>query len=292
MERACPACGTVASPEARFCGACGHRIAADARTPAQSPALKSEKPERYTPSHLAERILGSRGALEGERKQVTILFADLKGSLEMIEGADPEHTQAILDSTVGAMRRQISGSIRSRRTRREERRAAKERVQREAEQKRLAAIRAAEWEAARPERDRLELERAERERVEANRQQIDSERRENARQQLLLCYHQHSPCVQDSISWERYNEYVAKYLSNDVPTDQVEENAERMIGTIESFFEPAEQPQKYRSVEAIRGQFQEEREEVMSAGYDEQRTASMLADIAIREDQALMEERR
>ncbi|MFQ5953607.1 MAG: AAA family ATPase [Kiloniellales bacterium] len=103
MERACPACGTVVSPEARFCGACGHRIAQDAATPAQSPALKSERPERYTPSHLAERIRGSRGALEGERKQVTILFADLKGSLEMIEGADPEHTQAILDSAVGAM---------------------------------------------------------------------------------------------------------------------------------------------------------------------------------------------
>ena len=103
MERACPTCGTVLSPEARFCGACGNPIVADAATPAQSPALRSETPEHYTPSHLAERILGGRAALEGERKQVTILFADLKGSLEMIEGVDPEHSQAILDSAVGAM---------------------------------------------------------------------------------------------------------------------------------------------------------------------------------------------
>ena len=103
IERACPACGAVLSPEARFCGACGHQIAADAATPAQSPALRSETPEHYTPSYLAERILGGRAALEGERKQVTILFADIKGSLEMIAGADPEHSQAILDSAVGAM---------------------------------------------------------------------------------------------------------------------------------------------------------------------------------------------
>ncbi len=101
LERACAACGAALSPDARFCGACGHSVEADAPTPA--PALQSERPERYTPSHLAERILGGRGALEGERKLVTILFADLKGSLEMIEGADPEQTQVILDSAVGAM---------------------------------------------------------------------------------------------------------------------------------------------------------------------------------------------
>ncbi len=101
LERACAACGAALSPDARFCGACGHSVEADAPTPA--PALQSERPERYTPSHLAERILGGRGALEGERKLVTILFADLKGSLEMIEGADPEHTQVILDAAVGAM---------------------------------------------------------------------------------------------------------------------------------------------------------------------------------------------
>ncbi len=51
----------------------------------------------------AERILTSRSAIEGERKQVTVLFGDIKGSLELIEGGDPEQVQALLDSAIHAM---------------------------------------------------------------------------------------------------------------------------------------------------------------------------------------------
>ena len=58
---------------------------------------------RRTPKHLAERILTSRSALEGERKQVTVLFAHIKGSLELIESSDPEQAQLLLDSALGAM---------------------------------------------------------------------------------------------------------------------------------------------------------------------------------------------
>ena len=47
-------------------------------------------PETYTPKYLAEKILTARGDLEGERKQMTVLFADIKGSTELIEGLDPE----------------------------------------------------------------------------------------------------------------------------------------------------------------------------------------------------------
>jgi len=54
-------------------------------------------PRAYTPKHLADKILASRGALEGERKQVTVLFADVKGSLELAEQVDPEQWHAILD---------------------------------------------------------------------------------------------------------------------------------------------------------------------------------------------------
>ena len=50
-------------------------------------------PETYTPKYLAEKILTSRSALEGERKQVTVLFADIKGSTELIEGLDPEEAR-------------------------------------------------------------------------------------------------------------------------------------------------------------------------------------------------------
>jgi hypothetical protein len=55
-------------------------------------------PASYTPRHLTERILGARATLEGERKQVTVLFADVKGSLALIETLDPEEARQILDT--------------------------------------------------------------------------------------------------------------------------------------------------------------------------------------------------
>jgi class 3 adenylate cyclase len=54
-------------------------------------------PEAYTPKHLAERIINSKAALEGGRKQVTVLFADLKGSMELLADRDPEEARRILD---------------------------------------------------------------------------------------------------------------------------------------------------------------------------------------------------
>jgi class 3 adenylate cyclase len=67
-------------------------------------ALKPESaPLAYTPPHLTEKILTSRSALEGERKQVTVLFADLKGSTELIRDLDPEQARAILDPALHAM---------------------------------------------------------------------------------------------------------------------------------------------------------------------------------------------
>src|SRR5438034_1256696 len=62
-----------------------------------------QAPLTYTPSYLAEKILTSRSALEGERKQVTVLFADLKGSTELIEGLDPEEARQILDPALHVM---------------------------------------------------------------------------------------------------------------------------------------------------------------------------------------------
>jgi class 3 adenylate cyclase len=60
-------------------------------------AERVAEPRSYTPKHLAEKILTSRSALEGERKHVTVLFADVKGSLELAEQLDPEEWHAILD---------------------------------------------------------------------------------------------------------------------------------------------------------------------------------------------------
>jgi class 3 adenylate cyclase/tetratricopeptide (TPR) repeat protein len=70
---------------------------------APAPAAPAPAPLTYTPSYLAEKILTSRRALEGERKQVTVLFADLKGSTELIQGLDPEQARSILDPALHAM---------------------------------------------------------------------------------------------------------------------------------------------------------------------------------------------
>src|SRR5262252_353512 len=79
----CPSCGS-ANPEGfAFCGQCGARLSgAPARTLQAAPAFASAR--SYTPRHLAEKILTSKTALEGERKHVTVLFADLKSSMELL----------------------------------------------------------------------------------------------------------------------------------------------------------------------------------------------------------------
>src|SRR6266849_4885198 len=60
-------------------------------------------PRAYTPAYLTEKILTSRGALEGERKQVTVLFADLKGSMELLADRDPEEARQLLDPVLERM---------------------------------------------------------------------------------------------------------------------------------------------------------------------------------------------
>jgi class 3 adenylate cyclase len=76
----------------------GDAASAAAPAPVQAPA-----PLAYTPPYLAEKILTSRNVLEGERKQVTVLFADLKDSTELIQGLDPEAAQQLLDPTLHRM---------------------------------------------------------------------------------------------------------------------------------------------------------------------------------------------
>ena len=70
------------------------RLRPSADRGADEPKFRS--PEAYTPQYLAEKILGSRGALEGERKQATMLFADLKGSMELLADRDPEEARKLL----------------------------------------------------------------------------------------------------------------------------------------------------------------------------------------------------
>jgi class 3 adenylate cyclase len=90
LGRKCARCGAELRPVAKFCDECATPIAG-------APPPRSADPRSYTPKHLAEKILTSRSALEGERKQVTVLFADLKGSMDLGEKVDPEEWYRIMD---------------------------------------------------------------------------------------------------------------------------------------------------------------------------------------------------
>jgi class 3 adenylate cyclase/tetratricopeptide (TPR) repeat protein len=94
----CPACGTPLSTTAKFCPECGL-----ATTGGQLKQSRFASRTSYTPKHIAEKILSSRDALEGERKLVTVLFSDLKGSMELLDDRDPEEARAILDPVLQLM---------------------------------------------------------------------------------------------------------------------------------------------------------------------------------------------
>ena len=112
----CPRCQHENPPQAKFCLECGARVALSCTKCRELPAgakfclecgepvasqvtvkARFTSPESYTPKHLAEKVLTSKSALEGERKQVTVLFADLKGSMELLADSDPEEARKLLD---------------------------------------------------------------------------------------------------------------------------------------------------------------------------------------------------
>jgi class 3 adenylate cyclase/tetratricopeptide (TPR) repeat protein len=96
LALACPQCGAEITPGKKFCRSCGAALSAPAHDRPPSPAS-------YTPQHLAEKILTSKSALEGERKQVSVLFADLKGSMELLADRDPEEARKLLDPVLERM---------------------------------------------------------------------------------------------------------------------------------------------------------------------------------------------
>src|SRR5262249_22210966 len=100
LTRTCVNCGRQLSPAAKFCPECAHPTGSAASAPSPS---RFTTPDSYTPKHLAERILNSKTALEGERKQVTVLFADLKGSMELLADRDPEEARKLLDPVLERM---------------------------------------------------------------------------------------------------------------------------------------------------------------------------------------------
>jgi len=102
----CPGCGHETAPQAKFCSECGASLQ-NAKSPV---ALESvADPIRYTPTHLTERILAEQAALErraepaGERKTITVLFADMAGSTALIHGLDPEEVRQLIDPVLELM---------------------------------------------------------------------------------------------------------------------------------------------------------------------------------------------
>src|SRR5262245_4074481 len=103
LQTTCSACQASNPPTHKFCGECGEPLGAATRPASLIAPAAAPAPASYTPQHLVERILTSRGALEGERKQVTVLFADLKGSMELLADRDPEEARKILNPVLERM---------------------------------------------------------------------------------------------------------------------------------------------------------------------------------------------
>ena len=93
VEATCPECGQSVPPDSKFCLECG----CDLRKTRELPTVDFRQPKTYTPKHLADKILNTRRSLEGERKLVTVLFADVAGYTSLSEKLDPEDVHKIME---------------------------------------------------------------------------------------------------------------------------------------------------------------------------------------------------
>ena len=102
LELMCPHCEEPNRTGAKFCRNCGQLID---QTPPTAPRVVPgvPSPHTYVPKYLAEKILAARHTLEGERKQVTVLFADIRDSTKLVEGLDPEDAQRVIDPVLNVM---------------------------------------------------------------------------------------------------------------------------------------------------------------------------------------------
>ncbi|MGD8470818.1 MAG: zinc ribbon domain-containing protein, partial [Desulfobacteraceae bacterium] len=99
LELKCPNCGFGNALSFKFCGECGHKLSASSE-PASAPLSfedKLDKIQRYLPQGLTEKILAQRDRIEGERKQITVMFCDMQGFTALSEKLGPEDSYAIMD---------------------------------------------------------------------------------------------------------------------------------------------------------------------------------------------------
>jgi class 3 adenylate cyclase/tetratricopeptide (TPR) repeat protein len=93
LEVICPNCGAKPPASFDFCNKCGY----DLRKPKEAPPVNYSEPQSYTPKHLKDKILTTRSSIEGERKLVTVFFADVANYTAMSEKLDPEEVHQIMD---------------------------------------------------------------------------------------------------------------------------------------------------------------------------------------------------
>jgi class 3 adenylate cyclase/tetratricopeptide (TPR) repeat protein len=93
LDLECPRCKMKIPPGRKFCGECGHKLT----EPSKAPAIDFSEPQSYTPKYLADKILTHRSSIEGERKVVTVLFADVANYTAMSAKLDPEEVHQIMD---------------------------------------------------------------------------------------------------------------------------------------------------------------------------------------------------
>ncbi len=99
LDVVCAACGGQVEPSSRFCDTCGSPLP----VPVSPAAAQFGSPRKYTPRYLADKILTSLSAIEGERKQVTVLFVDVAGFTSLSEGLDPEDVHTLITRALELM---------------------------------------------------------------------------------------------------------------------------------------------------------------------------------------------
>ena len=95
----CPQCGAEFLPTEKFCGECGHQLSLPSKPVPKELSFedKLRKIQKYLPGGLTEKILAQRGKIEGERKQVTVMFTDMEGFTPLVEKLGPEEAYSIMD---------------------------------------------------------------------------------------------------------------------------------------------------------------------------------------------------
>lgn len=99
LEKTCPKCNSSNPPGFKFCGECGQNLTLPSEPPPKDLSLdeKINKIQRYLPKGLTEKILGQRDKIEGEHKQVTVMFCDMEGFTPLVERLGPEEAYSIMD---------------------------------------------------------------------------------------------------------------------------------------------------------------------------------------------------